>query len=555
MSAAQEFFGMPSPLAPQERGGSPGHSGPAVFRLALTEPTAIDPYRSQEVEGILVTKALFVGLLTVDGEGRLEPAVAHRWDCTDDGLTWTFSLRTDVRFSNGEPVDADSFRRAWSRACDPVAGSETTYHLAGVEGCADAVAGRTPELSGVLAPDPATLVVRLTAPDFEFDKKTLQPVFSPVPRVAGGALDPVFNDEPVGNGPFRLDGPWRHHEGIRLVRNEHWFGEPPALDVVEITLLDPADAVEREYQGFLDGRFDFARIPPQNLAEAARSHPDGFLEQDLAGVNYLLPFLMGPPMDRRAAREAVSWAIDRDAIIAEVFGGYRTRAASLVPPSLPGAHQPDLAPSCVRHDPELARKCAAEAGLSPGTALDLAYNTGAGHEPWIEAVARQLRTVLGLDVRTHAMTPRQLVEYRTGPDARGLCRAAWAFDYPTPDNVLFPLLHSSCTRPDADGVAHGDNEGRYVNPAFDAALERARGSRDAAERDRWFREAERIAVAEDLAIVPLWFRTHHRVFDAEAFTGVRLDFYGNPTLPHIRPVSAPPAHEDAAAGAGPLEGK
>ncbi|WNI14323.1 peptide ABC transporter substrate-binding protein [Actinacidiphila sp. ITFR-21] len=526
--------------------------GRTVLRLALTEPTAIDPYRSQEVEGILVTKALFVGLLAIDEDGRPAPAVAHRWWCDDAGLTWTFELRQDVRFSDGEPVDAESFVRAWTRACDPAAGSETTYHLAGVEGYRERLAGSPGPLSGLAAPDPATLVVRLTAPDFEFDKKTLQPVCSPVPRSAGAALDPVYNDEPVGNGPFRLDGPWRHHEGIRLVRNEHYFGPPPALDAVDITLLDPADAVEQEYQGFLDGRFDFARIPPHLLASAAASHPDGFIEEELAGVNYLIPFDMGPPMNSPAAREAVSWAIDRDAVIAEVFGGYRTRAASLVPPSFPGAFQPDLAPSCLRHDPDRARKLAAEAGLAAGTVLEFAYNTGAGHERWVAAVAAQLRSVLGLDVRLRAMTPRQLVEYRTGPDARGLCRAAWACDYPTPDNILYPLLHSSCTRPDADGVAHGDNEGRYVNPAFDRALDRARASREEAERDRHFREAERIAVGEDLALIPLWFRTHHRVYRADAFTGVRLDFYGNPTLPQISPVNPPP---DRAARSGTQKGK
>ncbi len=156
-------------------------------------------------------------------------------------------------------------------------------------------------------------------------------------------------------------------------------------------------------------------------------------------------------------------------------------------------------------------------------------------------MAGDLTEVLGLEVRLLPMVARALVEYRTGEAAHGLCRAAWACDYPTPDNILFPLLHSSCTAPDAEGTAHGDNEGRYVSPEFDAMVVRARAAEDAAERARHWQDAELTAV-QDLALVPLWYRTEQRVYAADRFTGVELDFHGNPTLaavaPHRPPVAA-----------------
>jgi len=99
--------------------------------LAIGEPTAIDPYRAQEVEGIGITKLLFVGLLQLDRDNQLVPAVAESWKADVDGLTWTFVLRRDVLFGNGEPVDAMSFVRGLHRALDPIAATETAYHLAG----------------------------------------------------------------------------------------------------------------------------------------------------------------------------------------------------------------------------------------------------------------------------------------------------------------------------------------------------------------------------------------------------------------------------------------
>ncbi|MBP0460436.1 peptide ABC transporter substrate-binding protein [Streptomyces montanisoli] len=508
---------------------------PFAFRMALTEPTAIDPYKAQETEGILVCKALFTGLLRSGAGGRPAAATAHSWGCDPTGRTWTFRLRDDTCFGDGEPVTAHSFVRGWERALDPAANTETAYHLAGVEGFGDVRAGRTGRLAGAVAEDDLTLVVRLSQPDVQFDLKTLQPVFSPVPASAGPAVDPVFNDQPLGNGPFAMDGPWEHGKQIRLVRNPRWWGGPVALDAVHIDILDPVTGLDDEYAGFLAGRYDYARIPPGRLPEAGRHLGGaGFLEEDGAGLHYLIPFCHRPPMDSADARRAVSHAIDRQGIADRLFHGHRTPAHSLLSPWFGGAHAPAGDDDPTAFDPGAARAHALRAGLPPGSVVEFAVNTGSGHEGWTSAVAEGLREVLGWDVRLLHTDARGLVGHRTSEAATGLCRAAWACDYPTPDNMLFPLLHSSCTAPDAEGTAHGDNEGRYVNADLDAALTRARARTDPAGRDREWRLADAIAT-RDLALIPLWYRTDQRVYDAERLTGVAIDFDGNPTLTTVRP--------------------
>ncbi|MFC9293280.1 ABC transporter substrate-binding protein [Streptomyces sp. NPDC057011] len=498
------------------------HANDPVFRMGITEPTAIDPYKAQEGEGILVCKALFTGLLSLDEDGALIPATASSWASDETATTWTFSLRTDTVFSNGEPVTAHSFVRGWTRALDPEANTETAYHLAGV---------RT-----FTAVDDATLVVELDEPDVQFDLKTLQPIFSPVPSCAGPALNPEFNDRPIGNGPFLMDGPWQHGKSIKLLRNGLWFGPAPKVREVHIDILDPVTALDDEYARFLNGTYDYARIPPARTAEAA-DHP-GFLEQEGAGLFYLIPFCHQAPMDSLDARRALSAAIDRQGLIDTYFQGRRSAAHSLLSPWFGKSHAPraefaaaDGADDAdwTAYDPDRARAAALRAGLPPGSRVEFAYNTGAGHDDWVKALARGLEEVLGWRVELLRTDARGLVDHRTSIAATGFCRAGWACDYPTPDNMLFPLLHSSCTAPDAEGTAHGDNEGRWVNAEFDSLVARARASTDPAERVDGWRRADRAAIA-DLALIPLWYRTDQRVHASGRITGLRIDFDGNPTL-------------------------
>lgn len=508
-----------------------------AFRLAIGPPSYIDPYRAQETEGLLLTKALFTGLVSLDEENRPRPASARRWWHERSATRWVFDVEPGTTFSDGEPVRASAFVRGLRRATDPVLRSETTYHLAGIRGLEERLSGASEELAGVRTTDEDTrLLVELDAPDYEFHLRTLQPIFSPIPSAAAPAGDAAFEARPVGNGPFALDGPWRPGGTVRLRRRDDVSHEPAdSVRLVDVTVLPAGEGWEREYRLFEEDAVDFARVPPSRLREAVAEHePRGrFLQRDLAGVNYLLPFLAGPPMDDRRARKAVALAIDRDAVVERVFAGRATKACSLVPPLFSDVFVAGLSTACARPDPERARRLAAEGGLPPGTRLVVAYNEGAGHEPWLRLVAEQLADVLGLDVELRAMTARELVRHRTSASARGVCRAAWACDYPTAENVLFPLLHSSCINPDEDGVAHGDNEERYANPEVDALLDSARRAPDAVERARLLREAEQRAIGIDLAIIPLWYRAHHRVYAAERFEGVDLDFFGNPTLTRI----------------------
>lgn len=517
--------GSPSEPAAGKKGGT--------FRLGIAEPTAIDPYNAQESEGILVTKQLFTQLVGLDEDAKVVPAAAKSFTPNDDCTQWTFELVPDATFSNGEVVTAQSFIDGWTRAATKDAASDVAYHMAGVAGFEELNGGSATTFSGLSAPDPNTLVVDLAEADCEFEKKTLQPVMSPVPKDAGPATNKTFNDMPIGNGPFKLEGPWQHDTSITMVRNDDYFGKPANLDRVEVTIYSGDQSIE--YNGLKGGQFDYARIPPTLLGQAqAQYEPQGgFLKEVKYGINYILPSGTNPPFNNPDARKAVSYAIDRDAIISGVFKGFQTKATSFIPPVFGEYATEGVCESCVKQDPAKAKEFAAKAGLTPGTTISLAFNSGGGHDEWVQAVAAQLTDVLGLNVNVSSMPFRELLQNEKKPDASGLFRSAWGADYPTPDNFLFPLMSTAAINLSAENVVQGDNAARYSNPAFDALLVKERAAKTDAERAPIIKQAEKIAIGDDLALIPLWYRTQYRVFDSTKWENVKMDFFEDPTLTEI----------------------
>ena len=536
--------------APPSTGGAPAAVGfpetpdqPAVpgrpggtFRLGITEPTAIDPYNVQESEGALVTEALFTGLVTNTRSGEVRDGVASAWTPNADCTQWTFTLKPGTTFTNGEPVDAAAFKRGWERTSARESASDVAYHLNEVAGFDRMQDGSATTLSGVDAADPNTVKVALARPDCEFVLRTAHPALSPVPAAAGPAANQAYNDLPIGNGPFRMDGPWQHDTGIRLVRNDSYGAGPKAnLDAVEITITPADTGVQTEYNGFLNGQFDWARMPTPSLSQARDANePKGqWVSKPSTSVTYLQAQNGRAPLNTALARKAVSMAIDRAAIAQGVFQGAQQPATSLVPSTFPAAYQAGVCTACT-FDPGQARQLAAQAGLTPGTRLRFQFNSGAGHEEWTAAVKQQLEQNLGLVVDYSGVPFRDLLNNQQQPDATGIFRAAWGADYPTAANMLTPLLATaSIGAATPNDVATGDNRGRYSNPAFDALMDRAAATQDPAARNDLYKQAEKIAIGDDLGVIPLFARQQFRLANTATFGNVNMDFWENPTFSEI----------------------
>ena len=509
-------------------GGSTEGTVGGVFRIPIGEPAAIDPYNSRESEGINVTKAMFVGLVTYDNnpELKMKPGVATEWGPNDDCTQWTFKLRQS-QFSNGEPVTAESFIRGWTRAADTTSASQVAYHLAGIQGY-DALHGdpqTATTFSGLSAPDPQSLVVNLSGADCEFDKKTVVSVYAPVPSTAGAADNQVFNEAPIGNGPFMMKPgtKWEHNQRISVVRSDTYFGPRPSLDAVEYLIFPAQGRLEAEYRAFTAGEADFARVPPSLFSQAKNSYePQGsFLKKERFGINYILTNDVTGPMSNPDARRAVSLAIDREAINEGVYQGSLTPATALVSPPFGDFFQDGVCEHCVL-DVDKAKDMAAKGGLTPGTHLRLLYNNDGGHEALVQALKDQLERNLGVVVDLDGVPFAESLQKRDQGEF-DIARASWGADYPTVDSFLFPILSSTSE----------DNDARYSNPAVDALIQKVRSEKSEDERLKAAKEAEKIAIGQDQAVLPTFYRTQYRVYDSERFTGVQLDFFELATVATI----------------------
>jgi oligopeptide transport system substrate-binding protein len=512
--------------------GKPG----GTFHLGTTEPTAIDSYNAQESEGSLVAHQLFTGLVQTDPKGKVSAGVAEKWSTDDSCNVWTFNLKKGTKFHNGEEVTSASFKRGWERAAAKAAASKVAYHMAQIKGYAEMTDGSATTMSGVDASDPYTLKVTLAEPSCEFYVRTVHPVFSPVPSTVGAVTDTKYTDEPIGNGPFKMDGPWIHDKGIKLKRfDDYTVGKKANLDAIEITITSPDHGNQDEYDGFKNKTFDWARMPtevfPSARAEFDPKHE--WIATKTSGINYLVVMVTEKPLDTAKARRALSMAIDRNAITQGVFKGFQTPATAIVPPSFKDAYQPDACDAC-KYDPEQAKKLAQEAGLTPGTALKFQFNTGAGHEAWTLATKDQLEKTLGLKVEYNGVPFKDLLKNQQQPHATGIFRLAWGADYPLQSNFLQPLFSTeSIGETDLNKPSTGDNVGRYSNPKFDELIKKAAATKDEAERIKLYKEAEKLAVGTDQALIPMFQRFQFRLVNTEKFTNLRMNFFEDPDFPII----------------------
>lgn len=482
--------------------------GETYMTFYLSEPAYIDPYNAQENQGTAVVRSTFDGLVTWDWATN-EPvalAAADLPTVSEDGLTYTFTLREGMKFHNGDPVDAASFKRGWERLADSTMASpsEIGYHLAPVAGYAEMAAGDADEISGLVAVDDLTFQVTLTAPMADFVAVCCHPGLVPVPEAA--LEDPAsFLEQPIGNGPFKLDEPWQHNQYILASKFEDYYGEAPQIDGVYFSIQADPDTAYREFQA---GNIDFASIPTgqiqDNIDQYGQSD-DGFTvtpgKQVLTGTElstyYLVVNLNDPTLADPAVRHAISLAIDRQAIVDTLFEGTRKAANSIMPLSIDDNEQ-NIWTYCT-HDPEQAKQILTDAGYADGdVSVTLNYNGDGGHEDIMSSIQADLEAV-GI---TCTQDTTEWATYLNNLSAGNfsLARLGWTADYPTMDNFLYPNFYST-----AD-----NNYGPYNNPEVDAALDAARQIQDEEERKAAYR-AICAQIGEDLPVIPIMFYAHNYV--------------------------------------------
>jgi len=466
----------------------------ATLNLPGGEPPTLDPALTQDATSASYIVEIFSGLVTLNRDLEVVPDIAESWDLSDDGTTYTFHLRDDVKFHDGKPVTAQDLKYSIERACDPSTGSVVAdTYLGDIVGAQAKLRGEADEVSGVLVVDDYTLEIAIDSPKAYFLSKLTYPTAFVVDQEnVEGPVQP-WTDKPNGTGPFRLA---EYQLGLRIVleRNETYYGTPkPALERVNFMLAGGLPMTMYE-TGELDA-------VPVGLADIERvSDPSNPLNKELSitlptlSIFYIGFNVQKPPFDDQKVRQAFNYAIDKDKYVEVVWKKMQLKAEGILPPGMPGYNE-NL--QGYPYYPEKARQLIAESRYGdvsnlPEITLNVSGGGGAAARQ-VAAIVEMYKQNLGVDI---AIQQTEWATYLWDLRAHryqmfGLT-AGWIADYPDPQDFLDILFHSESR----------NNDMEYSNPAVDRLLEEARGEQDFEKRMEIYQQAEEMILA-DAPIVPL----------------------------------------------------
>lgn len=460
------------------------------LRLPGGDPSTLDPARVRDIVSAEYMYEIYSGLVTLSPDLEIVPDLATSWSLSDDGRVYTFMLRPDARFHDGEPVVAEDVRYAIERACDPDTGSDVAgAYLDDVIGCLDKLSGRTTDVRGVRALGVDTVEIEIDAPKAYFLAKLTYPTSFVVDRLQVES-DPDWSMQPNGTGPFRVAS-YEPEVGLRLERHEQYHGDVALLDAVDYDLR-PFNAVTRYENGELDatpvGALDLARVsdPLNPLSDEVVEGPG-----DL-GVTYIGFNVTRPPFDDPELRRAFNLAVDKERVASVALLGAVEPVGTILPPGMPGydASRDPYGFSAERAREALARsRYGGPDGLPP---IVLHASGGAGSSPSVQAVIDTIEESLGIDI-TVEQAPWQLFQEEVSAGVYDAWFLGWSADYADPQDFLDVLFHSRSPL----------NATGFAEPEVDVLLEAARVERDEAERLALYGEAED-AILSAAPWVPLY---------------------------------------------------
>jgi oligopeptide transport system substrate-binding protein len=481
------------------------------------DPETLDPQKISTSAEFHIMRDLYEGLIIHNGQGKVVPGVAESWTNSDDGKVYTFKLRANAKWSNGDPVKAGDFVFAWRRAAAPETGAKYTnvlYPVKGLEAVHKGTAGAKPEDIGIRAIDDRTLEITLNNPTPYFIELLTLPVAGPLhpASVTQHGTNFVKPENKVSNGAFRLRE-FTPGAQASLVKNPAFHDAANVkIDQVNfIPLADSAAAARRFQAGEI---LSTVNIPANQIKSLRQQLGAQVSVTPQLGTWYLTFNNDKPPFNDARVRRALSMVLDREFIAEQVWNGSMLPAYSFVPPGT-NNYGPQIElgfkTQSVIDREEAAKKLLAEAGFGPGKPLKVEYrfNMSPENQATFVAIADQWKAI-GVETAPISTDGRTHFAFLRDRGAYDVARAGWIADYNDPQNFLF-LLESS--------AIPGLNYARWSNAQYDALMKQAAAEIDISKRAGILGEAEKILLNE-APYTPVLFFTNRNLISPklEGFT-------------------------------------
>ena len=498
--------------------------GPAEeFELNVniaSEPESIDPALNTAVDGAVMINHMFEGLYKWidDGNGvaKLVLGQAESVDVNAEKTVYTFKIRENAKWSDGQAVTASDFVYSWQRLVDPATAADYCYMADILLNANEIMAGEKDKSElGVKAIDEHTLEVTLHTPCPYFEEIMAFPSLMPVRQdmIEKGGDQWTFDlSTYVGNGPYKMES-WEHNSKIRLVKSENYYDYAKlGPNAINFALMDDANAI---YAAFNSGQLNFIEEVP--VAEIPTLIEQGKLNIDkYIGTYYVCFQTQKAPFDDVRVRKAFSLAIDRNYIVEQITRTGQVPASGFVPYGVNdalgiegddfrtvGGNYMDVSKEAYEANCEEARRLLAEAGYEGGAGfpvVEYLYNTSDNHKAIGEALQQMWQDELGVTVNLVNQEWNTFLQTRKEGNY-SIARNGWIADYNDPMSFLDMWL-----------TGGGNNDAHYSNAEYDALIMQAKSTSDAAERMRLMHQAEDILMGEDVVHAAIYFYTN-KVFD------------------------------------------
>jgi oligopeptide transport system substrate-binding protein len=498
----------------------------------LSEPSDLDPATTDDDVTFNVVIALMEGLAQYDPQTCLPiPATASSWEVSADNLTWTFHLRPEARWSNGDPVTAHDFVYAYRRMLSPALAAEYAYMLFALKNGEAYYTGKISDFAqvGAHAPDDHTLVLQLRLPVPYLPRMVCHASWFPIHQATiekFGRVDQrgtrwTRPGNYVGNGPFVLTE-WNPHQIIRVTKAPtYWNRDQVRLNEIDFYPIEDnttEEAMFRSRELHITSTMPIGKIAVYQHDPAISS----LLHQKIYLATYYYCFnVKKPPLDDVRVRRALAYAINRRELVDRVSLGGQAPAGHLTPPGTAGF----FATADVPFDAGKARQFLAEAGYPGGKgfpSLELLYNTSEGHRQIAEAIQQMWRRELGIGV-TLRNEESKVQQDTLHQHNYQIARYAWVGDYVDPSTFLDVMLSDNL-----------NNFTGWKNAEYDRVVSEADHAPDEQRRFELYQRAEQI-LADECPIAPLYFYTRNNLrrpdvkgwydnlLDEHPYTGVYLE--------------------------------
>ena len=476
---------------------TPGGDNKTLRVVLITEPSTLDPAKVPDLVTAEFVLHSFESLTRYNDKNEIEPCLAEKWEISPDGKTYTFHLRSGVKFHNGREMVAADVKYSWERALSPKTASPVaSNYLDGIVGLKDVTSGKRPDLTGVTVQDAHTVTVTLDRPRAYFPGMLSMPIDAVVCKEAIDTTDGQITAASfVGTGPFAME---KYEPGTRIVLKAfpNYWGGAPKLDHIEFPIiLNPQTA----YDNFVTGKVDvFVDV---DNARYSQDHESGKLTGeyhvfDYAAFGYVaMQEVKQPVFAKKAVRQAIGMAIDREQLLKVAYKSVGEIANGVLPPTMPNAGKPPNGPP---FNPKLAKQLLADAGYPDGKGIPELNLSIIQQQPATlaaaEIVRSNLKENLGITVTIQQLEAGQFFKEEQKHTLE-FYLIGWIADYLDPQDFLSTLFKSTSSI----------NRSSYSNPKFDALCDQADALSDPQQRAALYGQAHQILM-DDMPVVPINFQ-------------------------------------------------